>query len=237
LTDGSGYDVTRYERPSVTVDIAVFTLREGRLQVLLVQRKHWPHAGMWALPGGFVHMDESLEDAARRELAEETGVRDPDICLEQVHAFGEPDRDPRTRVITVAYCALISSDCLPLRAGSDAAAADWFSVGEPLALAFDHADILGTVIRWLRAKIGRTSIAFHLLPGRFTLAELQEAYEQILGQGLDGQSFRRQMLASGTLEETSDRRAGDNPPVRLYRYRPRDRPDPEAQNGARWLFP
>ncbi len=153
MTDGAGYDVTRYERPSVTVDIAVLSLRKGQLQVLLVQRKHWPCAGMWALPGGFVHMDESLEDAARRELAEETDVSDPAICLEQLHAFGDPDRDPRTRVITVAYGALVPSDCLSLRAGSDAAAADWFPVCEPPALAFDHADILEYAIRWLRSKI------------------------------------------------------------------------------------
>jgi 8-oxo-dGTP diphosphatase len=185
LADGTGYDATRYERPSVTVDIAVFTLREGLLQVLLVQRKHWPCAGMWALPGGFVQFGESLEDAARRELAEETGVSDPGIYLEQLHAFGDPDRDPRTRVITVAYCALIPADCLSLQAGSDAAAADWFPLCALEPLAFDHADILAYAIRHLRTKLAKTAVAFQLLPGRFTLTELQQVYDQMLKEELD----------------------------------------------------
>lgn len=185
LTDGTGYDVTRYERPSVTVDMVVFSLREGLLQVLLVQRKHWPCAGMWALPGGFVHMDESLEDAARRELAEETGISGPGFYLEQLHAFGAPDRDPRTRVITVAYCALIPADCLALQAGSDAAAADWFPVCALPDLAFDHADILAYAIRHLRTTLDKTAVAFQLLPGRFSMTELRHVYEQIQEETLD----------------------------------------------------
>ena len=147
------YDTSKYDRPSVTTDIVVFTLRHSELQVLLVQRKNWPFAGKWAIPGGFVRMEESLEDAARRELAEETGVDDPDIYLEQLYTFGHPERDPRTRVITVSYFALISSDLLRLRASSDAAAAEWFPAYHPPALAFDHADILAYAIRRLRYKL------------------------------------------------------------------------------------
>ena len=113
------YDAARFERPSVTVDLVIFTLRQEQLQVLLVQRKHWPFEGMWALPGGFVRMDESLEEAARRELEEETGVQT--VYLEQLYTFGQPDRDPRTRVITVAYFALVPADAVQPHAGDDAA--------------------------------------------------------------------------------------------------------------------
>ena len=183
--DDQTYDVTQYERPSVTVDTVIFTLRQSELQVLLVRRKHWPHEGIWAIPGGFVHMDESLEDAARRELAEETGVDDPDIYLEQLYTFGDPGRDPRTRVITVSYFALICSDRLQLHADTDAADAAWFSAYHPPSLAFDHDDILAYAIQRLRYKVEYTAVAFQLLPETFTLTDLQEAYERILGEVLD----------------------------------------------------
>jgi len=174
-------------------------------------------------------MDESLEDAARRELGEETGVSDPGIYLEQLHAFGDPDRDPRTRVITVAYCALMPADCLALQAGSDAAAADWFPVCALPALAFDHADIFEYAMRWLRCKIECTTVAFQLLPERFTLTELQRAYEQILDTELDEQSFQSKMLAAGVLEETSCLPDGESRPAKLCHLRPLDRPDSDAR--------
>src|ERR671926_1307014 len=120
MENGENYDPSRYDRPSVTVDVVIFTLQNRELHVLLVKRKHWPHEGRWALPGGFVNMDESLEQAARRELEEETGVRD--IYMEQLYTFGDPKRDPRTRVITVAYFALIAADNRELRATADASA-------------------------------------------------------------------------------------------------------------------
>ena len=120
------YDVSKYERPSVTVDIVILTLREKRLHILLIERKAWPHEGAWAIPGGFVRMDESLEDAAKRELMEETGV--VDVPLEQLHTFGNVGRDPRTRVITVAYTALIPSEKIVLEASSDAADARWYPI-------------------------------------------------------------------------------------------------------------
>ena len=227
------YDVSRYERPSVTVDIVIFSLRHGELQVLLVQRKHWPHEGMWAIPGGFIAMSESLKEAARRELAEETGVDDPDIYLEQLYTFGNPGRDPRTRVITVAYFALISSDNLQLHADSDAAAAQWFPAADPPSLAFDHADILHYAIQRLRYKIEYTALAFQLLPEAFTLTELQEAYEHILASKLDKRNFRRKVLAAQILEKTPHIRSGDHRPARLYRFRA----DAVSEISARRLFP
>jgi len=227
------YDPSQYERPSVTVDVVIFTLRRRQLHVLLVQRKHWPFEGMWAIPGGFVRMDESLEDAARRELAEETGIDDPDIYLEQLYTFGDPGRDPRMRVITVAYFALISSDHLCLHADADAAIADWFPAYHPPELAFDHARILRYAIQRLRYKLEYTALAFQLLPETFTLTELQEAYEHILDEKLDKRNFRRKVLAAGVLEETTLIRSGDHRPAKLYRFKA----DAVAEVKARRLFP
>jgi 8-oxo-dGTP diphosphatase len=231
--DTHEYDVTRYERPSVTVDTVIFTLREKQLQVLLVQRGNWPYEGMWAIPGGFVHMDESLEDAARRELAEETGVDGPDIYLEQLYTFGHPERDPRTRVITVAYFALICSDRLHVHADTDAVDAGWFSAYNPPPLAFDHADILAYALRRLRYKVEYTAVAFQLLPETFTLTDLQGAYERILDEKLDKRNFRRKVLAAEVVEETPYVRSGDHRPARLYRFRK----DAVAEIRARRLFP
>src|ERR671924_2065672 len=137
------YDPSRYDRPSVTVDVVIFTLQNHELHVLLVQRKHWPHEGRWALPGGFINIDESLEQAARRELEEETGVRD--IYLEQLYTFGDPQRDPRTRVISVAYIALVRADKQTLQISDESTDVRWFPVSAlPGPLAFDHDTILGT---------------------------------------------------------------------------------------------
>jgi 8-oxo-dGTP diphosphatase len=225
------YDVSRFERPSVTVDLSIFTLRRNQLQVLLVKRRHWPFEGMWAMPGGFVRMDESLEEAARRELEEETGVRD--VYLEQLYTFGDPGRDPRTRVITVAYFALISSDHLKLRAAADAADADWFSATDPPPLAFDHAHILSYAVTRLRYKLEYSAVGFQLLPAEFTLTELQTAYEIILDEKLDKRNFRRRILQAEILEETGFHRVGEHRPAKLYRFRD----DAVAEIKARRLFP
>lgn len=177
-TTAEAYDATQYERPSVTVDVIIFSLVDDDLKVLLIRRKRWPYEGAWAIPGGFVEMDESLEAAAARELAEETGVRD--VTMEQLQAFGDPDRDPRTRVITVAYFTLLPAGAVPrLEAGSDAAAAGWFSVGDLPALAFDHDDIMEYALARLRNKLKFAMEGIELLPGTFTLSELQQAYEVI----------------------------------------------------------
>src|SRR5512136_1123534 len=205
------------ERLAVTVDVVIFNLAEQDLKVLLVRRAHPPFEGQWAIPGGFVEANESIDDAARRELEEETGVRD--VYLEQLYTFGNPERDPRGRVITVAYFALMAGD-VPTRAGDDAAAAAWHSVYSLPALAFDHAEILKYALQRLRYKLEYTSVGFELLPNEFTLTELQSAYETVLGEKLDKRNFRRRILDAGVLAETSRHRAeGQGRPAQLYRYK------------------
>jgi 8-oxo-dGTP diphosphatase len=231
MTDPKTYDPSRYERPSVTVDLVVFTLLEGILHVLLVKRGQWPFAGMWALPGGFVRMQESLEEASRRELREETGVAD--VYLEQLYTFGKVDRDPRTRVITVAYFALMPVDRARLRADTDTVDVGWFSAYEPPPLAFDHKEILDYAITRLRYKLEYTALAFELLPEEFTLTEIQEAYEHILNEKLDKRNFRRKVLQADILEETDHYQEGHHRPARLYRFRD----DAVAEVKARRLFP
>jgi len=221
-----------HPRPSVTVDIIIFTLREGELQVLLVRRKNPPFQGAWAIPGGFVDIDESLEDAARRELKEETGVHD--VYLEQLYTFGDPGRDSRGRVITVAYFALVPAAHIQQpHAGDDAAEARWWPAYDPPPLAFDHADILAYALQRLRYKLEYSAIVFELLPEQFTLSELQTAYETVLGEKLDKRNFRRKILEAGVLEETGGYRAGEGRPARLYRFRD----DAVAEVKARRLFP
>lgn len=212
------YDPTRYERPSVTVDVVIFTLMEGQLHVLLVKRKHWPFEGCWAIPGGFVQMDESLETAARRELWEETGVND--VYLEQLYTFGEPRRDPRTRVISVAYFALIRADQHPIRGSDETTDVRWFPVsGLPGKLAFDHDTVLAVALDRLRSKLEYTTLAFQLLPEVFSILELKHIYEQILGEELDKGNFYRKIKDAHILEDTGLRREGRGRPTALYRFR------------------
>lgn len=213
------YDVTKYERPSVTVDVVMMSLRQRDLQVLLIKRRAWPYENMWAIPGGFVHSDESLESAAKRELQEETGVTD--VYLEQLYTFGDPGRDPRTRVITVVYFALLDSERLQVKAASDASNVGWFSVYNLPALAFDHAAILDYALNRLRGKLDYTTIAFNLLSEQFTLRELQWVYEIILHRKLDKRNFRKKILATGILEDTGAKKMeGTHRPARLYRFNP-----------------
>ena len=213
------YDASKYERPSVTVDVVMMSLRQRDLQVLLVKRRSWPYEGMWAIPGGFVNMDESLETAAKRELQEETNVQD--VYLEQLYTFGDPGRDPRTRVITVVYFALLDSERLQVKAGDDAANVGWFSVYHLPELAFDHARILQYALDRLRGKLQYTQIAFNLLPEQFTLRELQRVYEIILHRKLDKRNFRKKILSTGILEDTGAKKMeGTHRPARLYRFNP-----------------
>lgn len=220
-----------YPRPSVTVDVIIFTLRDGDLQVLLIRRKHPPFRGMWAIPGGFVGIGESLEKAALRELEEETSVHD--VYLEQLYTFGDVDRDPRGRVITVAYFALVPATAIRPDAGSDAAEARWWSIYDLPPLAFDHADILVYALQRLRYKLEYTALGFELLPEAFTLSELQAAYEIVLGEELDKRNFRRKILSAGIIEEIGKYRTGEGRPARLYRFRD----DAVAEVKARRLFP
>ena len=227
------YDPSQYERPSVTVDIVLFTILRAELQVLLVQRKHWPYEGYWALPGGFVKMDESLEDAAYRELKEETNIDREAVYLEQLYTFGAPNRDPRTRVVTVAYFALVGADKIGPKAADDAAEVGWFSAYYPPKLAFDHSEILQYAITRLRYKLEYSAVGFQLLPETFTLRELQQAYEIILSEKLDKGNFRSKLRKTDVIEPTKKYRETGGRPARLYQYRP----DAVAEIKARRLFP
>jgi 8-oxo-dGTP diphosphatase len=221
-----------YPRPAITVDIIIFTLRENRLQVLLILRGQEPFAGRWALPGGFVRMTESLEVAALRELEEETGLKQ--AYLEQLYTYGDPGRDPRARVVTVSYFALIPADApVRLEGGSDVTQARWHPVDELPLLAFDHDQIIAYALRRLRYKLEYTAVGFELLPEEFTLSALQYTYELILGEKLDKRNFRRRILKANIIEMTPHRRTGEGRPAQLFRYRP----DAVAEVKARRLFP
>lgn len=204
------------ENVRVTVDIVIFTVRERTLQVLLVRRGVPPFEGQYAIPGGFILESESLEQAAKRELQEETGVHD--VFLEQLYSFGDPARDPRGRIITVAYYALISSERNSLAAGSDASEARWFPMSELPALAFDHKQILDYALERLRNKLEYTTVGFQLLPERFTLGELQSVYETILGRRLDKRNFRRKITLLGVLKPLREWQRAGRKPARLYRF-------------------
>ena len=209
----------RHPRPSVTVDCVIFGLDESQdLKVLLIQRAHEPFAGTWALPGGFVDMREPLEEAALRELYEETGMQD--VFIEQLFTFGAPDRDPRGRVISVAYFALVNLPDHEVTADSDARNVAWFTLDLLPALAFDHADILRMAVARLRAKVRYQPIGFELLPERFTLSQLQGLYETILGveEPLNKRNFRTRILKMGVLREVGRQEGVPHRPARLYTF-------------------
>ncbi|MEY4577044.1 MAG: hypothetical protein RL701_1747 [Pseudomonadota bacterium] len=191
-----------HPRAALSVDCVVFGLDDESLKVLLIQRSSAPFAGRWALPGGFVGMRETLDEAARRELAEETGVTL--AYLEQLYTFGEPDRDPRERVVTVAYFALVKRLDYALQAATDAAAAAWFAVDKLPRLAFDHAQIFAVARERLRNKVSYEPIGFELLPAKFTLSQLQRLYELVLERALDKRNFRKKILALEILEELDE---------------------------------
>ena len=218
LPDSSRPHCYAHPRPAVTTDVVLFSVRDGELVLLLIKRQRDPFGGYWALPGGFLDIGEDLEHCATRELAEETGLND--IFVEQFHTFGRPDRDPRERVISVAYYALVPSDKLAPRAASDAAATAWFPLGRLPQLAFDHAEIIGLAHRRLVSTLDRSSIAFRFLPATFTLSEAQQVYEILRTAPLDKRDFRKRLLASGLVEETGCvRRSRGHRPAREYRLR------------------
>ncbi|VAW75708.1 Nicotinamide-nucleotide adenylyltransferase, NadM family / ADP-ribose pyrophosphatase [hydrothermal vent metagenome] len=210
-----------YPHPAVTTDMVIFTIRDSQLSVLLIQRRDNPFKGLWALPGGFVHEDEDVDQCARRELEEETGLKD--IYLEQLYTFGKPDRDPRERVISVAYFALLPSSPLKIRAASDASDVTWHEVSSIPALGFDHNTIIKIALERLIAKLDYSTIAFQLLPDLFTLTEVQKVYEIILGQDIDKRNFRKQILALDNVKKTKQqRREGAHRPAFLYTLKKRD---------------
>ena len=207
----------RLPRHAIAVDVVLLTIQEGTLKLLLVRRPHEPYRGRWALPGGIIGPQESVDAGALRELQEATNIGN--IYLEQLYTFGEPDRDPRGRVITVAYYALVNWQQVQLTAPRRALEADWFPVKRLPELAFDHRRIVDYALERLRNKINYTTVGFQLLARRFTLTELQRSYEIILGQRLDKRNFRRKMLQLGILKATEDFKAnGRQRPARLYTF-------------------
>jgi 8-oxo-dGTP diphosphatase len=205
----------RQTHPYAAVDVVIFTIDDGELQVLLVQVREGPCAGRWAFPGGLVRMDESLDDAARRELSAKTGLGG--IYLEQLRTFGDPQRDPRARVVSTAYFALVPAKEMVAGSAKYADVA-WFPVRRLPQLAYDHDAIAGAALERLRAKLAYTNLVYGLLPAQFTLGELQDIYERILGRRLDRRNFRKKILASGLLRQTRAQRRGAHRPAALYRF-------------------
>jgi 8-oxo-dGTP diphosphatase len=228
----AAYDATAFAKPSVTVDVVLIGIQAGSLRTLLVRRTEHPDRGRWALPGGFVRMDESLDDAAARVLAEKAGLAD--VYLEQLYTFGRPDRDPRMRIISVSYYALVDRHRLERIAANDNARLSTIDVpwdgesggavdllddlGEPVEIAFDHRDIVGVAVKRLRGKLNYAPVGYALLPPEFTLLQLQRVHEIILGTRVNKDSFRRRMLASSELVPTGSHEDGvDYRPAALYR--------------------
>lgn len=205
----------QYPHPAVTTDIVIFTIRDERLELLLIRRASEPYRNCWALPGGFVDIDEDLDSCALRELEEETGVSG--VYLEQLYTFGAPDRDPRERVISVAYYALVPPDRVTIRAASDARDVAWFQLGQLPRLAFDHEQIVAMAHKRLASKLQYSTIALQFMPEQFTLGELQKVYETILGEAQDKRNFRKRVMALDCLKDTGQRRRnGNHRPARLY---------------------
>lgn len=218
MTPSKGFTY-EHPRPAVTVDCVVFGLDAARddLRVLLIQRGSEPFAGRWALPGGFVLMEESLDEAARRELREETGLSK--VFLEQLYTFGEPGRDPRGRVVSVAYYALVNLNEHAPKADTDARSAAWFSLADLPALAFDHDRILQAALVRLRGKLSYEPVGFELLPRKFTLSQLQRLYELVLERALDKRNFRKKILTMGLLVDLDEiEQDVAHRAARLYRF-------------------
>jgi 8-oxo-dGTP diphosphatase len=220
------YDAKMFPPVAVTVDVAILTVQDDQFAVLLVQRGDHPFKGSWALPGGFIREGEDLDAAAARELTEETGlhVRRRDIHLEQLRTYGAPDRDPRMRVVSTAYLALIPDLPLP-RAGGDAAAARFWPLSELAGsagrqVAFDHAQIINDAVERARAKLEYTSLATSFVDEQFTLSDLRRVYEVVWDVELDPANFRRKVLTTPGFVEPAGRRtvpAGGGRPAELYR--------------------
>jgi len=206
-----------YPRAALTVDCVVFGFDNGDLKVLLIERGLEPFKGAWALPGGFVRVDETVDDAARRELQVETGLSN--VYLEQLFTFGTLNRDPRERVVSVAYYALVKLSEHPATGATDAADARWFALNAIPQLAFDHAQILQSGVTRLSGKVRYEPIGFELLPPKFTLSQLQQLYEAVLQTPLDKRNFRKKFLSMGLLvglDETLT--SGAHRPAQLFRF-------------------
>ena len=209
----------QYEMPAVAVDCVIFglDLETKDLKVMLIERDLEPYAGMWAIPGGFVRRGESLEQAAARELEEETGIRN--VFLEQLYTFGDPGRDPRGWVISVAYYALVSPEGHRVVARTDARQAAWFTVKRLPRLAFDHARIVQAALERLRGKLSYAPVGFELLPRKFTVRQLQNLYEIVIGRKLDNRNFRKKIFGMDLLRELDEMQHGvPHRAARLYSF-------------------
>jgi len=210
------HETETQRHPRVAVDAVLFTIEVGVLKTLLVKIKNGPFINKWAFPGGLVHIGESLDTAARRELYEKTGVQD--LYLEQLYTFGEVHRDPTAQTVAVAYFALVPPGKHVLTRGEKYAEIDWFPVGDLPELAYDHNAMVITALQRLQAKLSYTNIVYSLLPPEFTLGELQTIYEVILDKKLDRRNFRRKILTLGLLKPLQKTRRGAHRPAALFSF-------------------
>lgn len=230
----AAYRPDDWPRPSVAVDLVILTIVDAGLRVLLVKRKVPPFRGKWALPGGFLRVGPSAQDqgedldaAARRELAEETGLEPDRVYLEQLFTFGQANRDPRMRVISVAYFALVRPDLAPfVKAGGDVSDAEWHPVEsmKKLELAFDHAEVVEKALERIRGKLEYTNIAFDLVPATFTIPELRHVYSIVLDKEMDPGNFRRRfnrLLEEGIIDKAPGKRITASKPATVYRFKRR----------------
>lgn len=211
------YDISRFKFAVVATDVVILTIIEQQIHVLLIQLMTEPYQGMWAVPGGMVKPDETVDQAALRHLKEKAGVSD--VFLEQLYTFSEIDRDPRGRVISTAYFALVPHQAAQPQTTDRYAAIEWWPVQSLPELAYDHQLIIKTAIERLQSKIAYTNIAYSLLPRLFTLTELQEVYQIVLGQELDKRNFRKKILSLGIIKKTDQQRKGEpNRPAQLFTF-------------------
>lgn len=205
----------------LAVDNVVFSIIKGELHVLLIQRIHAPGKWQRALPGGFVHNDESLKEAAYRELAEETNVKN--LYLEQLYTFSAVDRDPRGRVVSTMYMAIVNHKNISIKAGSDAGDVSFFSIKDLPKLAFDHKFVIDYALQRLQYKLEYTNVAQYFLPAQFTLSDLQEVYQIVFGQEFDVRNFRKKILKLRIVRETGFVEQGvQHRPAKLYEFVDKD---------------
>lgn len=218
MKSDSPHIVQKYTHVVVAVDVAIFTIIDDALQVLLIKLKKPPYEKAWALPGGLIKADESLDDAAKRELKDRTGLGG--VYLEQLYTFGAINRDPYGRVVSTAYFALIPADSQALHQLKDSDAIAWHKVSKLPALGYDHAEIVAYAVERLQSKLRYSNIVYSLLPKEFTLTDLQSAYEIILGHPLDKRNFRKKVLSLNLIEAVGKKVSGvPNRPAELYRFK------------------
>ncbi|PQJ79029.1 NUDIX hydrolase [Polaribacter porphyrae] len=201
----------------LTIDAVVFGYEEGKITVLLIKRKYEPFKNKWAIPGGFIQGDESLEQAVERELYEETGIKIN--YLEQLYTFGQPERDPRGRIVSIAYFGLVRPDAFKLFASTDAEDAQWFSIDELPELSFDHKEILELAIKRLQSKITYEPIGFELLDKKFPFSDLEKLYSTLLGRKVDRRNFRKKIVGLNVLDELDEKVSkGSGRPANLFQF-------------------